>query len=473
MKKSFIFLLVIADLIVSSLLPGCNTGSSLTQTTGFGETSTSQSVIVSPALSLAPNCGIAASQFTINGSNFTPYATIKSTDMLWNGQPMTGDRTYNVDGAGDFSIAVTLSSESTAGSYTIEVTDSSGNNAAATFTVLTQATTTTKTTVLTSTQTTAVTPVYTTSPIYSNPVTFQAVGTLTVKNTDYQLNWFKVWEPSIHDWGNAQTNVVNVENNPTPSSSWQDANGNGGVFWEFPNSPAAGSSITITNKFTFTSYQIDCQIDPGKIGAYDQISADYRTYTQPEKYIESDNPQIQTLAAQLKHSETNLYIIAGAIYDWVAHNLTYTINPAQRLEGALYAFENRSGECGDFSALFCALCRADGIPARPIIGRIAKNVTNDHDGLHVWAEFYLSGYGWVPVDVTWENGGAKARQYFGHIPNGRLILEKDFTEVLQPASVYMSPQVGVLQTNYYEYEWSNKGQTPFQITLSFIYVKQP
>jgi transglutaminase-like putative cysteine protease len=148
----------------------------------------------------------------------------------------------------------------------------------------------------------------------------------------------------------------------------------------------------------YTCYQIDYNIDPSQVGTYDKASSDYQLYTSPEKYIESNNPQIEALAGQLEQGQTNPYIIAGSIYDWVVHNLTYQTDPS--LGGALYALENGGGECGDFSALFCALCRADGIPARPVVGRVADDYPNDSSDCHVWAEFLLPGYGWVPVDPT-------------------------------------------------------------------------
>ena len=52
--------------------------------------------------------------------------------------------------------------------------------------------------------------------------------------------------------------------------------------------------------------------------------------------------------------------------------------------------------------LFAALCRAAGVPARPIWGLAKVSAGQDRRfgdiASHSWGEFYLPGCGWVPVD---------------------------------------------------------------------------
>lgn len=64
-------------------------------------------------------------------------------------------------------------------------------------------------------------------------------------------------------------------------------------------------------------------------------------------------------------------------------------------------------DCGGLTALFVATLRANGIPARQLIGRWAESAEKDDklDGKewqkeHVKAEFYAAGIGWVPVDMS-------------------------------------------------------------------------
>jgi transglutaminase-like putative cysteine protease len=64
--------------------------------------------------------------------------------------------------------------------------------------------------------------------------------------------------------------------------------------------------------------------------------------------------------------------------------------------GATGLLRTGAGDCGDFTFLLVAWCRALGIPARSVVGGWAQA----DDAAHVWAEFHLEGIGWVPVDVS-------------------------------------------------------------------------
>jgi len=66
------------------------------------------------------------------------------------------------------------------------------------------------------------------------------------------------------------------------------------------------------------------------------------------------------------------------------------------------------GKCADLNALFVALARAEGIPARDVYGIRVANSNLGYKSLgkagditkaqHCRAEFYAAGYGWIPVD---------------------------------------------------------------------------
>jgi transglutaminase-like putative cysteine protease len=103
---------------------------------------------------------------------------------------------------------------------------------------------------------------------------------------------------------------------------------------------------------------------------------------------------------------------ARAIYEWVVDN-TYR-NAATRGRGtgdvaSLLASGNLGGKCADLNALYVALARASGIPARDLYGiRVApskfgykslgagsETITKSQ---HCRAEVFLADQGWVPVD---------------------------------------------------------------------------
>ena len=99
-----------------------------------------------------------------------------------------------------------------------------------------------------------------------------------------------------------------------------------------------------------------------------------------------------------------------AIYEWVVENSAFDpqprdggdVNIARLLESG-----NLSGRSADIALLFVGLCRAMGIPARPVFGlrmdssRLFGSLGasgNLATAQHCRAEFYTPGYGWIPVD---------------------------------------------------------------------------
>lgn len=83
--------------------------------------------------------------------------------------------------------------------------------------------------------------------------------------------------------------------------------------------------------------------------------------------------------------------------------------------------------CGGFSNLYVAILRANGVPARVLYGRIAKNSTRDTDPatFHCQAEFFAESVGWVPVDVAAATGTKDVRKYFGSVPGDLLVMHFD------------------------------------------------
>ncbi|MDR2614637.1 MAG: transglutaminase-like domain-containing protein, partial [Candidatus Accumulibacter sp.] len=103
---------------------------------------------------------------------------------------------------------------------------------------------------------------------------------------------------------------------------------------------------------------------------------------------------------------------AKAIYDWVVENTVYepqAPNPGPTNLARLLESERPTGGDVEISFLFVGLCRAIGIPARPVFGlRVDRSLLFPCLGAsgelkasrHCRAEFYSPGYGWVPVDPS-------------------------------------------------------------------------
>jgi len=178
-----------------------------------------------------------------------------------------------------------------------------------------------------------------------------------------------------------------------------DDSGNKYAYW---------SNIIIDGKQTFTveldyyvlSFSTHYSINSSMIAEYDKSSDLYMKYTQPEELIQSDNSEILSKAQNLTNGESDVHEKVSQIYNFVDKHLSYAIQKDER--GALWALKNRTGDCSEYSYLFVALCRAAGIPARIQAGFAFHSIKETLQEGHMWAEYYLENYGWIPVDATWQ-----------------------------------------------------------------------
>ena len=69
------------------------------------------------------------------------------------------------------------------------------------------------------------------------------------------------------------------------------------------------------------------------------------------------------------------------------------------------------GDCGGMSCQFAALMRSQKVPARLIAGRWADSEKGKDIKVHVKAEFFCQGVGWVPVDCSVAVGDKKGPDF--------------------------------------------------------------
>lgn len=118
-----------------------------------------------------------------------------------------------------------------------------------------------------------------------------------------------------------------------------------------------------------------------------------RIYLGSSERIDPKNPRFVKIANEVKKKGT-VATVKNIVY-WMKKHIRYKDEDFETVEEVL---ERGYGECGGWSALFVALCRASGVPAREVWGMTnLDNIPNSRGG-HAWAEFYLAGVGWVPVE---------------------------------------------------------------------------
>ncbi|MGH9533997.1 MAG: transglutaminase-like domain-containing protein [Terriglobales bacterium] len=182
----------------------------------------------------------------------------------------------------------------------------------------------------------------------------------------------------------------------------------------------------------------------------DALSAAQRAYYLRANRLVPVTGTLQRLAAQVTRGAQGRVAKAHAIYLYIFHTLRYDKSGTGWGHGnAMWACDHKRGNCTDFHSLFLSMARSQGIPSRFVIGfPIPRSAhAGAVEGYHCWAEFYVAGRGWVPLDIAmaWLNK-PRANFYFGAVDASRVRFSAGRDLTLAP------PQAGP-PVNYFVYPY--------------------
>nr|WP_253723029.1 transglutaminase domain-containing protein [Treponema sp. OMZ 787] len=193
----------------------------------------------------------------------------------------------------------------------------------------------------------------------------------------------------------------------------------------------SSTKIHIRQEYGLNTYEVNTRINPVNVRVNSrQNKAIYDNYAIATELIPSNDPVIQKTASEIVQNEKNPYNKARRIYNYLLKNVD--IIPASILNSGslpVNALIEKKADTYDIAILFAALARAAGIPAQPIAGIITDVSQTVY--LHWWAEFYLEGFGWVPVDlglaksVPFDMGVSQSENwYFGNLDAFRVAFSR-------------------------------------------------
>jgi transglutaminase-like putative cysteine protease len=180
-------------------------------------------------------------------------------------------------------------------------------------------------------------------------------------------------------------------------------------------------------------------------------------FLQPDRLVPIDG-EIARLSVGVTAGTTLTLDKARRLYDYVIASMHYDHEGTGWGRGdAAWACDSHHGNCTDFHSLFIGMARAAGIPARFEIGFPLP--PNAHEGAiqsyHCWAQFYVQGIGWIPIDASeaWKNKD-KRDYFFGAIDQNRILFSMGRDIHLTP-----SPEGDAL--NYFVYPYAEVDGKPF------------
>jgi len=197
----------------------------------------------------------------------------------------------------------------------------------------------------------------------------------------------------------------------------------------------AGTNQSINLSYRVEVYSVETGIRPLPLRQEKTPLA--AAHTHSSALIPSDSQKIKSLVNSIARNEQNPYTKAKAIYDWMLANMLISDSPLQpdSIENIL---EERHSDSYTTALLYTAMARAAGIPCIPVAGVYIDK--NGQTVRHYWAEFWLDGFGWLPVDPAMGSGAVSgdsslsaqesirekdiAGYYFGNLDNQRIAFSR-------------------------------------------------
>ncbi len=259
---------------------------------------------------------------------------------------------------------------------------------------------------------------------FTQPRGYQLQYGVTISNVIADpVNSIQIWFPVIQQ-SLAQRNVESVYE---PEPLWENYKGLNRYNLENLHQ---WNEYVLNQTHWFERSAIETDINISSIsGTYDKNRELVKYYTREDALVPANNKTIRDVTRSIVGRETNPYIKAKKLYDYLIRRLEY-VNFSES-DTVLDSLTNRKGDAFEYAVLFTALARNAGVPSRPVAGIIVygdKQTVN-----HWWSEIYINGIGWIPVDPAMGDNmslsdlpvrESNSDYYFGNIGSQHIVFSR-------------------------------------------------
>ncbi len=158
---------------------------------------------------------------------------------------------------------------------------------------------------------------------------------------------------------------------------------------------------TISRQLVVTVDRVRASVNIDALEPYDPSNPDIAAALASDSQIKPET--VARVASRVVGNIRNDWLKSRAVYDYVAALLDWSDDPPTRVVSDYISSKLADSE--GYSFLFCSLARAAGVPSRPVGGCLMDAEGNSRKWW--WAEVWIEGLGWVPVDPALGDGAAE------------------------------------------------------------------
>ena len=146
-------------------------------------------------------------------------------------------------------------------------------------------------------------------------------------------------------------------------------------------------------------------------GSYETQDASYRAFAD-SVYLSLPTKGLDSFYEEYSGKKfTSIADCVSFVRSTLEAHASYTKTPGSTPRGNDYVeyflYENKQGVCTHFASAAVLLFRLYGIPARYVEGYLVRDLESGNgaqaimdEAAHAWAEIYVKGVGWIPIEVT-------------------------------------------------------------------------